>query len=91
MFGWSPDGRTGGRARIVPREGEAQAEAELGRKYGLLRRLIIAFTPSSHVYLELTPLDRKRLPMPVDSAPQLQLRVIRGGLAEPHKAPTDAT
>jgi PPOX class probable F420-dependent enzyme len=77
-------------ARIVPGEGEAQAEAELGRKYGLLRRLINAFTPNRHVYLELTLLDRKRLPMPVDSAPQLQFRVIRGGLAEPHKASTDA-
>jgi PPOX class probable F420-dependent enzyme len=77
-------------ARIVPREGEAQAEDALRRRYGLPRRLINAFTPNRHVYLELTPLDRKRLPIPVDRAPQLQLRVIRGGGVEPSKAPPDA-
>jgi PPOX class probable F420-dependent enzyme len=77
-------------ARIVPREGEALAEAALGRKYGLLRRLINVFTPNRHVYLELTPLDRKRLPKRVHRARQLGLRVIRGGRVEPSEVPPDA-
>lgn len=77
-------------ARIAPQERETQAEAALDRAYGLLRRLIDRFTDSHYVYLELTPLDRNKLPMLVDSAPQLGVPAVRADRVEPDKAPPDA-
>jgi uncharacterized protein len=78
------------RARFVPREREAQAEAALRRGYGLLRRLINVLTHSDYVYLELTPLDRRGLPRPVDGAQQSGVRALREDCIVPEKAPPDA-
>jgi PPOX class probable F420-dependent enzyme len=78
------------RARVAPREREAHAEAALGRRYGLLRRLVNVFTHNDCVYIELTPLDPRGLSRPDDSAPRSGVRAVRDGRIEPEKPPPDA-
>jgi PPOX class probable F420-dependent enzyme len=55
------------RARIVPQEREAQAEAALRRGYGLLHRVFNRLVRSDYVYVELTPLWQQK-PVPEDEA-----------------------
>ncbi len=90
MRGKPLDDRIECRARVVPRGREAQAEAALARRYGLLRRLVDVFAHNDYVYLELTPLDRSGLARPDGSAPRSGVRAVCEDRIEPGKASPDA-
>jgi PPOX class probable F420-dependent enzyme len=70
-------------ARIVPRETEAEAEAEaaLHRSYGTVRRLLSRLARNDAVYLEATPLSVATPTPEVVSLPASDsvVRNIRGG------------
>lgn len=63
-------------ARIVPPEGEPEAESALRREYGLVRRLFNALVRNEHTYLELTPLTPDK-PGPEAEAQAAAIRTIR--------------
>jgi hypothetical protein len=63
-------------ARIVPSEGEPEAESALRRQYGLVRRLLSALVRDEHTYLELTPLTADKA-VPEDEAQAAAIRTIR--------------
>jgi PPOX class probable F420-dependent enzyme len=90
MRGKPPDDYIECMACIVPQGREAQAEAALRRGYGLIRCLINRFIHGHHIYLELTPFNRKELRVPADSGSRLGVRTLRGDCAGPRKVPPNA-
>jgi PPOX class probable F420-dependent enzyme len=78
------------RARFVPLEREAQAEAALRRRYGLIRRAYDRFVRNDHVYLELTPIDLKGRSVREDEALSSDDKAAHGAGIEPDNAPPAA-
>jgi PPOX class probable F420-dependent enzyme len=69
-------------ARIIPREGEAEAEAALDRGYGLARREFTWGFRSEYTYLQLTPVSASR-PTSGDETPPMGANAIHPARREP--------
>jgi uncharacterized protein len=77
-------------ARIAPQEREAQAEMALYRSYGVVRRLFSTFVRNDYVYLELTPFDPEKTPVPRGGALVVGDRSAHEDRRKPDKTPPDA-